>query len=40
MYIDSSMGHAYTAGEGCIEAAILRVCAATGAGPLPLVVDR
>jgi quercetin dioxygenase-like cupin family protein len=40
MYIDSSMGHAYTAGEGCIEAAILRVCAEISSGRSPLVVDR
>jgi transcriptional regulator with XRE-family HTH domain len=39
MYIDSSMGHAYTAGEGCEEAAILRVCAESKASRLPLVSD-
>jgi transcriptional regulator with XRE-family HTH domain len=40
MYIDSSMGHAYTAGEGCNEAAILRVCAESKSNGLPLISDR
>ena len=39
MYIDSSMGHAYSAGDGCIEAALLRVCADAGARALPLIGD-
>ncbi|MEW5685315.1 MAG: hypothetical protein AB1942_10380 [Pseudomonadota bacterium] len=26
MYIDSSMGHAYVAAEGCDEAVVLGVC--------------
>jgi transcriptional regulator with XRE-family HTH domain len=40
MYIDSSMGHAYSAGEGCNEAAVLRVCAEADSRPLPLISDR
>jgi transcriptional regulator with XRE-family HTH domain len=40
MYIDSSMGHAYSAGDGCIEAAVLRVCAETSSGGLPLIGNR
>ena len=39
MYIDSSMGHAYSAGDGCVEAAILRVCADAASRALPLISD-
>ena len=28
IYIDSTMGHAYTAGEGCSEAVVLGICSA------------